>query len=269
MQGKGETIKDGRRFIHGTLADRAVRRWLEQDEPQLPGQMAAYVDDLFEEHAVRSPEYKIRWKGDPIEDQRYVIDLAKRVVNNVEPFLLARVIPFEYEPELRFRVPIRIPDSKGFARTIVLNGGMDIAVKEPSGLVSIYDLKATTNEQYVHGGIMPQLIFYSIAWSFMFGAPEHMRAAFLTPACKTQYHELNITSQDRRHLMSRIVQFAHATWQNTEPICTDDNSECYYCDVKGFCPKFAVPKSKDSKGKHRASLSGAANLRKTVKDAEQ
>lgn len=269
MEGKGDTVKDGRRFIHGTLADRAMRRWLDQDEEQLPGQMDTYVDDLWDELVEHNDEYKITWKDDVAKDKAYVRALSKTVVNNVEPFLLKRVIPFEYEPEFRFRVPLQIPDSAGYARTIVLNGGMDIAVRDPNtGKVFLYDLKATTNENYISQGIMPQLIFYSIAWTLMFGTPiEDITAAFLTPACKAQYRELNITSEDRRHLMTRIVRCANALWDKAKPVCTDKDSECYFCDARRICPKWANVLTEDPKdGKHRVSLSDTGAQRRKAKE---
>lgn len=264
--GKGDQVKDGRNFIHGTLADRAMRRWLEQNEEQLPGQMAQYVDDAWEEHAIKSPEYKIRWRGDPIDDQNKVRNLAKKVVNNVEPFLIARVLPFEYEPELRFRVPVKVPDYDGFQRTIVLNGGIDIAVRNPeNGQVWLYDLKATENERYVQGGIMAQLIFYSVAWTLMMGtSPGDMTAAFLTPACKAQYHGLNITSDDRRHLLSRVVAYAQNYWRE-EQTPTDDKNECWNCDCKRWCPLFTDKVTVKADGKKRASIADAAQARRDRK----
>lgn len=242
LQGKADKVKDGRRFLHGTLADRAVTRWLKQDTPHEQGQMETYVDELWEEHAIKSPEYKIEWKGDPQEDMAKVRNLAKKVVRNVEPFLFARVLPYEFQPDWRFEVPIKVPTVEGNMRTIVLNGAADIVVRDPAtGLVSIYDLKATENEKYVHQGIMPQLTFYSVAWTIIMGQqPKDTTAAFLTPACKLQYHELKIGSQDRRHLMSRIVNFAQFTWSTQTPTLTDDSQMCFFCECKKFCPRFAT-----------------------------
>ena len=269
MDGKGETVKDGRRFIHGTLADMAMRRWLDQDEPQLPGQMVQYVDELWEEVVENNPEYQITWKGNVNEDKAYVRNIAKTVVGNLEPFLLARVIPFDYEPEFRFKVPLQVPDSRGFARTIILNGGMDIAVRDNNtGKIFLYDLKATTNENYIHSGIMPQLIFYSIAWTAMFGTkPEDITCAFLTPACKIQYHELEVSSESRRHLMTRILRCAHALWDQEKPICTTNNSECFFCDCKKICPRWADAITDPQDGKmRRVSLTETAKNRRAAKE---
>lgn len=262
MAGKGDTVKDGRRFVHGTLADRAVRRFLDQETEQLPGQMAQYVDELWDEICEHNDEYKIEWKGDPAEDRARVREIAKTVVNNLEPFLFARVIPFEYEPEFRFKVPLQIPDSRGMGRTIILNGGMDIAVREPDR-ISLYDLKATTNENYISSGIMPQLIFYGIAWTLLFGDKvDNIRAAFLTPYTQVQYHELNVTRADRAHLMSRIIRFANAIWDEQPPVCTTDKGECYFCNCKRICPLWANAFTQnDNDGKHRISIVDTAKQR--------
>jgi hypothetical protein len=266
---QGATVKDGRNFLHGTLADRAMRRWLEQQPPHLPGQMATYVDEAWDEHTGKDAEYKIKWRGDPIEDQAKIRELAKRVCTNMEGFLLKRVLPYDFEPELRFKVPIKIPDIDGVQRTIVLNGGIDIAVRNPAnGQVWLYDLKATENERYVHGGIMAQLIFYSVAWTIMMSTPPgEMECAYLTPACKAQYHPLMIDSQDRKILMSRIVAYAQGIWQDdNKPV--ESNTPCWNCDVKHLCEKFFTSTAIQVDGKKRASISGAAKARKAVTTME-
>lgn len=265
---QGATVKDGRNFLHGTLADRAMRQWLEQEAPHLPGQMSSYVDEAWNEHTGPDAEYRIKWRGDPIEDQEKVRNLAKKVVTNLEQFLLARVLPYDFEPEMRFKVPLKIPGLDGRPRTIVLNGGIDIAVRDPkTGKVWLYDLKATENESYVRGGIMAQLIFYSTAWAIMFGAPGEMECAYLTPACKAQYHSLMIDSQDRKILMSRIVEYAHGIWSDAnEPV--ESNTPCWNCDVKHLCDKFFTGTEVAEDGKKRASIAGAAKARKAVSTME-
>lgn len=261
---QGSTIKDGRNFLHGTLADRAMRRWLEQEEEQLPGQMARYVDEAWDEHTGPDAEYRIKWRGDPRQDMEKVRNLAKKVVTNMETFLIKRVLPYEYQAELRFRVPVRIPDTDGILRTIVLNGGIDIAVRDQNtGKVWLYDLKATENENYVRGGIMAQLIFYSVAWTLMMGtSPGDMDAAFLTPACKGQYHPLVITSDDRRMLMSRVVKFAQGIWHDENDPKEGVTSPCWGCDVSHLCDLFVRPVTFDTDGKKRVSLAAAAEARK-------
>lgn len=270
MQGKGEEIKDLRRFIHGTLADRAVRKWLEQDEEQLPGQMEAYVDELWDEYVTNSTEGKVVWRDDIVADKKRVREIAKTVVRKVEPFLIARVLPYDYHPELRFKVPIQIPDAHGYARTILLNGGADIVVREPDRL-SIYDLKATTNESYIHQGIMPQLIFYQIAMNKILDYPyDKMRAAFLTPYTKAQYHELTVGAEDRRHLMTRIIRFAHWYWEKETPVCANDNNVCWGCPQKVVCPKWSsVMAEPKADGKHRMSILETAKQRKEARDGDE
>lgn len=267
MAGKGDTVKDGRRFIHGTLADRAMRKWLEQKDEQQPGQMASYVDELWDKLVTHSDEYKITWKGDVKKDQESVRQLAKKVVNNVEPFLFKKVLPFDYHPEFRFKIPVRIPDQFGRARTIILNGGMDILVRLDEEHYAIYDLKATTNEQYVRNGIMPQLIFYSIAATYLFGVQsDNITAAFLTPANKTKIHPLTLHAKDRKFLMSQIVSCAHSLWSDDPPTFTDDKNICYFCDCKRLCPLWAGQFDDDrNDGSHRISIVDTAKARADAK----
>lgn len=270
MEGKGAVIKEGRNFVSGTAADRAMRKWLEQDEPQLAGQMAQYVEDAWIAQT-RGPEaeYQITWKrDDPIKDEDRAKTLAIDAVNALEPFLFARVIPYDYTPEWRFKAAISIPDRSGKPRSVVLNGGADIVVHNPeTDEWFVYDLKTTRNEKYVQGSTLAQLIFYQIALHLVVGAElDKTTTAFLTPACKTQYTSLNIDSDSRRHLMTRIVKFAQAIWADDDPICTLDDNQCYWCPMKSICPRWSNVLRVDDKGKHKVSLTATAEQRK---DAER
>jgi hypothetical protein len=243
---------DGRNFLAGTLADRAMRRWLELPNPQ-SGQMATIVDDLWDEHAENSTEYTIRWRGDPKADRRKVRELAKRVVTNVEPFLIARVLPNDYHPEMRFRAPLDIPGLHGERRRIYLVGGIDIAVREasdapkPERRVWLYDLKATEDDNYVRHATMMQLVFYSIAWHILMGTPyELIELAYLVPAARTQYRSIDdllgrpIAPEDRRFLATRIIRMAHGIWRE-EKALTEDQSLCFNCDAKAVCERWNRP----------------------------
>lgn len=238
---------DGRIFLSGTLADRATRKFLDQDDGHAKGQLAAFVDELWDEHALNSDEYEIKWKGNKAADQAKARALAKKVVNNLEPFLFEAVLPFEYQAEYRFEAYLKIPDHHNEPRTIALRGGMDIAVRRSPTDVRLYDLKATENEQYVKGDTMSQLIFYPMAW--MLHQPQtldQIHCAFLTPACQTQYHSLEdllgrpMHGDDIRFLMTRIVKYAHGIWSK-EQDTTKDAGACWNCDMKSTCPKWHVP----------------------------
>lgn len=268
-QGKQAEVRDGRVFLPGTLADRAMRKFLEQDDGHQPGQMAAFVDELWDEHAVNSTEYKIKWRGDPRVDQEKVRSFAKMVVTKLEPFLFEKVLPHEWQPELRFRTPLRIPDLYGVKHEVILTGGIDIAVVElpDREWAWLYDLKATENEGYIRS-TMGQLIFYGLAWSFMRDhPPEKIGAAYLAPALPVAYHPLEVTMDDRREMLSRIVRYCQAQWSAREPRAIDkeghpvSGDDCYRCDVRHACPLRSGSVLVDTKGRNRVSIADTVRAR--------
>ena len=268
--GKRGEVVDGRVFLPGTLADRAVRKFLDQDEGHRPGQMNRFVDLLWDEHAVHSTEYKIRWRGDPRVDQEKVRAFAKRAVDSVEPFLFERVLPHLYQPEMRFEVPMLLPDLANAKRPVLLVGGMDIAVLELPGQEQawLYDLKVTENEGYIRAS-MGQLIFYSLAWAIMREHPhERIGTAYLAPCCTTQYFPLLVTDQERRAMLARVMRYCQARWNESdalppavdaagEPVSIE---ECFRCDVKHACTRFGDPQT-DAKGRHRVNFTTTARAR--------
>lgn len=264
-EGKKSTLKEGRPFVAGICADRAMRRWLEQTTPHEDGQMAQYVVDTWDKFTRHSDEYVVTWsKKDPVADETNARDLAIEAVTALEPFLRARVLPFEFEPEWRFQVPLQLPWGEGY-RTIILNGGADIIVRNPdTDEWFIYDLKCTRNEHYVEGPMVGQLTFYQIVANMLLGAEyDKTTTAFLTPACKTQYHSLDISVQDRQHMMSRIVRYSQAMWTDAEATC---NTEfCWQCDVKQHCPLFSTVTNVDGNRK-TVSLAETAKMRKSAKN---
>lgn len=266
MERKGPTIKEGRNFVSGTVADRAMRKWLEQPEPHLIGEMAQYVDELWDEYTNNSTEYNVTWK-DP-QDQINAKETAKECVIRLEPFLLNKVLPFEYQAEWRFQLQIKIPDiNPGLKRSVVLNGGADIVVRNPdTGEHFIYDLKTTRNENYVVGSTLAQLIYYQIALSIAEGIPADLiKTAFVTPLTKIQFHPLEITLEDRRLLLTRIAQMAQSVWRKDVPTLTADINDCFFCDVKSLCPRFCIP-VKETNGKKTVTFADAASLRREAKE---
>lgn len=261
-QGKRAEVTDGRVFLPGTLADRAMRKFLEQYEGHVSGQMAQFVDDLWDEYAVNSTEYKIKWRGDPRVDQQKVREIAKRCVTNLEPFLFQKVLMHEWQPEMAFSQEIRLPDLEGRMREVILVGRMDIAVLElpDREWAWLYDLKLTENAAYIKSSL-GQLIFYSLAWSIMRGHPaDKIGAAFLAPVCETQYWPLEIEADDRRQMLSRILRYCQSRW-STEPVVAVDcdgaptsSSTCYNCDVKHACPNRSGTVTTNAKGQHRVDL---------------
>lgn len=265
LQGKTSKIKDGRGFAAGNLADRSVRKFLSQSEPQKAGQLEQYVDALWDELITNSSEYRFFWKADdPLADQERIREKAKTAVRILEPYLFNRVLPNYFQPDWKFAVPIKIPYGES-SRTIVLNGAADIVTKTSTGNIFIDDLKCTTNENYTDN-FTGQLLMYMVCWHLLFGTEyDKITCAFLTPLCREQYRALEVGVQDRRHLMTRVVEYAHFVWgEQLNPKLTEDSSICYFCNSRAFCPRFA------SVGEGKTiSLSDTAALRKTTKDQNE
>jgi hypothetical protein len=264
MQGKTRVSADSRVFLPGTVADRLMRSWLDSGDPT-PGWMVAHADEMlerFSSHDSDEPDKRpVRWRGDPAVDRKKVLDFVVEVVSLLEPILLKLVVPYDYQPELKFRVPIRIPNLHGDPTVIYLIGGIDIVVRYPSQDFAAYDLKATTNESYVNK-VLGQGVFYDIALGIFLGDHTQPKEfGFIIPATKQPVVMTSITNDDRRMMLARIVEYAHGIWrQEFEP--TTEDAPCYTCEVKHACDRYAVPITEDESGKRRASFDAAVAKRR-------
>ncbi len=228
-----------RPFFHGIVADRIMRRWLDADE-QVPGQMVDWVEEMVQscmDEARSTGDGIVQWKHS--SDRLEMADWIRVLLGRLEPFLLREIVPFEYQPEYRFRVPMRIPDLSGNISEIDLVGGMDILVRESVGPPEVwagYDLKATANPDYLRK-TLGQGIFYSMAHYAMQGVPFRT-FAFVQPMVeKNPIAYVDITDADLRAMLGRIVAMAHSMWRNeTEP--KKDSEGCSWCPVKHACAKF-------------------------------
>ena len=168
------------------------------------------------------------------------------LLGRLEPMLVSRVLPFDYEAEHRFRVPIRIPDLAGNTSEIDLVGGMDILVRESSEPViwAGYDLKATQNPDYIRK-TLGQGIFYDLAVWAKFGAPLRVFEFLMPMVDSAPIVSATISNDDRMSLLSRIVQMAHGLWRgDVEP--KEDPAGCAWCQVRHGCSKF--------RGTHQAAV---------------
>ena len=263
IQGKSSKTADGRVFLPGSVCDRSMRKWLESDSPQ-PGQMVEYVDEFLDYFENEDSQYVIKWRGNPNEDRRKVRDFCHKVVSELEPILLRKVIPYRYQPEVRFRVPANIPGLDGEPRQVLLIGGIDIAVLDDEDNFELIDLKSTADESYVRKGILGQLTFYSLAWGQYVGQRDQpKRACFVLPACKQKIVPVEVGVEERRMMLSRIVAYAHGAWREQwEP---NPGGQCGWCDVKGSCDHFKTPISVDPSGRRRASFVELAESRRKTR----
>lgn len=250
-QRKQSPVQNVRNFFHGNVADRCMRKWLDSDNPQ-PGEMVSWVDDMIEQLLAEQKERGegvVRWKHR--DDRSDMADYVRTLLGRLEPFLLRDVLPYDYQPEYRFRVPVRIPDLAGNLSEIDLVGGMDILVREsePQNIWAGYDLKATQNPDYL-AKTLGQGIFYSLAQLAERGAPFRT-FAFVQPMVeKNPLAYVSITDADMAQMLQRITRVAHDIWRG-------DNAPkkglegCAWCPVKAACERFRpgsgstfAPKSK-------------------------
>lgn len=268
-QGKATSAIDGRIFLPGTVADRVMREWLETPDPR-PGEMVHMVEGMMERFCNpqneddRNTARVIRWRGDPVTDRQIVTNFVRRVVRDVEPFLVQHVVPHFYQPELRFRTTVGIPFLDGRLTAVDLVGGIDIVVQnKDTEDFSLYDLKATENDDYVRT-VLGQGVFYDIGFGNWWGDQSQPKEfAFLTPACKEKVVYARITDEERRHMMTRIINMAHGIWRKEwDP--TEADGPCYNCDVKHACDKWKLDLKQDSQGKHRVSFEDAAARRRKI-----
>lgn len=237
---KKSPASDIRNFFHGIVCDRTMRAWLDSDDPR-PGQMVEWVPDVLENCLIEAKETGdgvVRWKSRT--DRADMLEWSKVLLGRLEPMLLKWVIPFEYSPEYRFKVPLRIPSLTGELAEIDLVGGMDILVKESAGPPAVwagYDLKATANPDYLRK-TLGQGIFYDIAVLAGFGVSPRT-FAFLQPMVETNpVAHVTISDEDRVSMLSRITSFCHDKWRG-DFAPKADNSGCAYCQVRHACSKWS------------------------------
>lgn len=238
-QKKKAPMQNVRPFFHGTVADRVMRKWLDSDDPR-PGEMVTWVEDMVEEQlkeARSTGDGVVRWKHRT--DREEMVEWVKVLLGRLEPFLLRDVIPYEYQAEYRFRVPVKIPDLQGNMSVIDLVGGMDILVREdptPPGVWAAYDLKATENPSYVNK-TLGQGIFYSLAHLAQTDT-QFRTFAFVQPmVTNNPVAYVDITAADMSVMLQRVIQVAHAIWSD-DHTPRKDTEHCGWCPVKHACTKF-------------------------------
>lgn len=259
IQKKTAQSEKGRIFLPGTVLDLVQRHWLESENPE-PGQMVEMVEAVFSE-VVAEREAIIKWRGNPIHDQREVKADVRAAAKKLEPWLIENVLPYDYQPEVRFTAYLQVPyiceDRLGIVKMI---GGIDIVVRDDQGKFRLYDLKMTQNESYIRS-TLAQLIFYDLAWGVI--QEDFYHAAewgFITPALPERLISITVDRDDRRAMLSRIVQYAQGFWSDEWSPKADDEG-CNYCEARGACDKFKTVAITDENGRQRLSFAQAAAQR--------
>lgn len=265
MQGKKSPAKDARVFLPGTVTDLAMREFLEDPSIELVAHGAEVLRRLTEpkteaEKADRDVR-PIAWKGNVHADKRRVESQVRRTLENLEPWLREEILPYRYQPELRFKQIVYVPSLRGAPAPIVLTGGLDIVKRDDDDDFHGYDLKTTEDEQYVRK-TLGQAIFYDLAFGHYIGDSSQPKSfAFVFPLLKKKIHPVTVTNDERMAMMQRIVRMAHGIWKGEWGPKVDD-AGCNYCDVRHACDKFKLQLSQAS-GKNLVSFEAQAAQRRT------
>lgn len=246
--GKRATLSDQRIFFPGTVTDRVVRDWLSDEPEKNLGAMPAMVESILEREfqSVVEEGGRVFWKSTSDKDQ--VLKDCIEAVTKIEPLLIQKVLPYEYDVDFRFRAPMMLPAPWGM-EMVILNGAMDIIIRNDQGLYGVEDVKQTRNKDYWRKTIA-QLTFYDIAIGAMFNS-DTFETGLLQPLCEQTYVPYTVTDILRAQMLQRVTAMANDIWRS-DFTPTTDRSQCSMCDTKHACSRFTPIKSKD--GKKRLSL---------------
>lgn len=258
-QGKRRKAANGRAFLPGTIADRCMRRLLEdglEDRSVLaPGGLLRYLEEEFYTNTASGGQYSIAWRGDPVKDQQEVINDVKLALTKLEPVLIKKVFPYAYQPEYRFLSVVTIPGPDGEPVEIELLGAVDVAVCRGDDWYGLYDLKITRADEYIKS-TLGQLTFYDLAFQAWMGRRpvEHQ---FWAPLTKEGIIPTDVTAAERTDMLQRIIDFCHGVWSGDDALAETED-DCFFCQVKHACPRFAPRITADQQGRNRVAFSTQA-----------
>lgn len=235
-QRKSSAVKDSRNFFHGTVVDRIMRNWLQDP---VAGKMPLMVDDYMDSTESESQENGdgfVKWRHK--EDRKQVRDYCVELTTRLEPILLEKVVPYDYEPAKRFKIPITLPDENNNKLPVLLTGEFDLLVRDNDMKFHVWDLKATADNNYWKK-TLGQLVFYDLAVYAMMGETPQT-SGLIQPMCDEQTLEFVFTDADRRAMFSRIMAMMRAVWSG-DHAPSKDSAPCYGCPVKASCVKYNKP----------------------------
>jgi len=242
---KRAPLKDTRAFFPGTVTDRVVRDWLQDDPEANLGAMPGMVSEIMdrERELINEGDQGVMiWKNKA--DRAEVEKACIEAVTKIEPALLKYVVPFEFQADFRFKAPVQLPHPNGGTEEVVLNGYMDIIVKDSKARWWVWDVKHTRDNGYWRK-TAGQIGFYDVAVEIMFGQPT-IRSGLLQPLCDERVKPIPVSAETRATTMTRIAAMAWDVWSDDKQP-RRDNTMCGFCDVKHACSKFAPVKT----GKNR------------------
>ena len=232
---KKATLQDVRNFFPGTITDRVTRDWLLDDPTNKQGAMPDMVDSIMEREEQKILEGRgiLRWR-DPA-DKAKVREECISAVTKIEPVLNKFVVPFDYQADYSFQVPMAVPHPRGGTEKILLIGFMDILVRDNKDRFYVYDVKHTKDEYYWRK-TRGQLTFYDLSVFISQGKQTEATALF-QPLCKEPVKGFRISEESRTQMMGKISEMAWDVWTE-DHTPRADTTLCNYCDVKHACTKF-------------------------------
>lgn len=247
--GKKASVENQRMYFPGTVTDRVVRDWLLDAPEKHPNAMPDMVVDVVDrELDLLGREGKsLSWRDST--DKGKVVKDCVEAVTRIEHALNELVLPYEYQPDFRFKAPAMFPAPDGSLDRVLLNGAMDIIVKDDKGRWAVYDVKHTRDDSYWRK-TLGQLSFYDLSVFLMFGEPTFQTGLF-QPLCKERVKLWTLDQEDRIQLLARVARMAEDVWKEDFAPRTDVTI-CQFCNVKHACSKFAPVVS--SAGKKIAPL---------------
>lgn len=226
-------LTNSRVFFPGTVVDRVVRDWLLTDPS--PGLMPDMVETIMEREwkTILDEGGVITWRNS--SDRAAVLSDCREAVTKIEPSLNTYVVPYEYQADKGFKVPVLIPHPAGGTEEILLNGYMDIEVKDDQGRFWIWDVKMTRNNDYWRKTV-GQLTFYALSVLLSEGVLP-VRVGLLQPMCDERVKAFAVTPDVSSQMMQRITGMARDIWTG-EKTPRSDTAECSYCEVRHACTRF-------------------------------
>lgn len=268
--GHKSPVSNYRNFFPGTVADRCMRQWLSQDDPQR-GWMAGQVARIMEQEekaAKDNGDGVVKWKHS--DDRAEVQAMCEQAVERLEDDLwttlhLWQPPSYDWDPAPRFEVPVTIPHPAGGKEKIYLVGEIDLLVRRPFNegdaydryyassqgysetVVEVWDLKTTRDNQYWRK-TLGQLVFYEIAvWAMTKQWP--VRSGLLQPLCNETMPNWQFTMDHRTQMLARIVSVANDIWAGRlDP--KPEKGKCGNCEVRHACP------AKGGSGRGRTVIGG-------------
>lgn len=246
-QGNFSKRNNQRVFFPVTVLDRVVRDWLDAggETDAMPDMVEAVMDREWK--IIRDEGGEISWRDSA--DRARVLSDVREAVDKIQPALQRLVLPFDYQSDYRFSVPVNLPHPAGGTEEILLIGAMDILVRDASGRFCVWDVKMTRDNDYWRK-TRGQLTFYDVAVLLSENSKTY-KTGLLQPLCREEIKVFEISDNDRAQMMQRISAFARAVW-NKERTPRQDTTYCRYCEARNACSKFEA--SRDEKGRRTVAL---------------